>query len=370
MLVTPTVDPVARIKAVGVGGGGGNAINTMISQYNIEGVDFVSVNTDVQALHNSLAPVTVPIGETLTKGLGSGGDWVTGQKAAEESIDQLQEVLAGSDMVFITAGMGGGTGTGAAPVIGKICKEMGALTVAIVTKPFKFEGQRRMDVALEGIENLKGNVDTLITIPNQRLLEIIDKNISFLEAMRKVDEVLAQAVRSISSLVTQTGYVNVDFADVKSIMRDSGSALMGMGSASGENRAEQAAKMATTSPLLNMSMDGATGVLLDIVGGPTMSMHEIDTIAEMVQGAADPSANVIFGASLNEDMGDELQVIVLATGFDEGKQRDLEKGQDLAEPIIKSGGVNLSAGKISSTVSDDDEDMDDLDKPAFLRRNK
>jgi len=371
MLVTPTTDPIARIKAVGVGGCGGNAINTMISQYNIEGVEFIAVNTDAQALHNSLAPVTVAIGDTVTKGLGAGGDHIIGQKAAEESIDQLQEILAGSDMVFITAGMGGGTGTGATPIIGKICKEMGTLTVAVVTKPFHFEGKRKMDSALEGIERMKENVDTLIVVPNQRILDIIDKNISFFEAMKKGDDILAQAVRAISSLVTQTGYINVDFADVKAVMSDSGSAHMGIGVAAGENRAEQAAKMATSSPLLEMSINGAKGVLLNIVGGPDMSMHEIDIIAEQVQKASAPDANIIFGATVDETLTDELHVIALATGFDSSQSMTVsgkmvtkgKRGSDL------SGNITLNTTSSSDDKSDGDN-LDDLDKPAFLRRKR
>lgn len=369
MLVTPSTQPVARIKAIGVGGCGGNAINTMISQYNIEGVEFLAVNTDVQALHNSLAPVTIALGDTITKGLGAGGNWEVGEKAAEESIDQLQEALAGSDMVFITAGMGGGTGTGAAPVIGRICKELGALTVAVVTKPFRFEGKRKMDAALEGIERLKDNVDTLIVVPNQRILEIVDKNMSFLEAMRKGDEVLIQAVRAISSLVTQTGYVNVDFADVKSIMSNSGSAHMGVGAATGENRAENAANQAISSPLLEMSINGAKGVLLNVIGGSNMTMHEVDIVSEKIQNACDPDVDFIFGSTIDEEMGDELQVIALATGFDANKNTlgnaSLSQVQPNVAPKIQSASApNLD---ISSSQSSSADDLDDLDKPAFLR---
>lgn len=370
MLVTPSTQPVARIKAIGVGGCGGNAINTMISQYNIEGVDFLAVNTDVQALHNSLAPVTIALGDTITKGLGAGGNWEIGEKAAEESIDQLQEALAGSDMVFITAGMGGGTGTGAAPVIGRVCKELGALTVAVVTKPFRFEGKRKMDSALEGIERLRDNVDTLIVVPNQRILEIVDKNMSFMEAMRKGDEVLIQAVRAISSLVTQTGYINVDFADVKSIMINSGSAHMGIGSATGENRAETASNQAISSPLLEMSINGARGVLLNIIGGSDMTMHEIDVVAEKIQSACDPDVELIFGSTIDEELGDELQVIALATGFDVNKS-SLAKNNDVISSennvVQRSSTSSSPTLSVSSNSSTSNDDLDDLDKPAFLR---
>jgi len=281
MLVKPETTSVAKIKVVGVGGGGCNAVNTMISQYDIEGVEFYAINTDGQALANSLAPNKVQIGEVLTQGLGAGGAPEIGEQAAEESADVLHEHLQGTDMVFITSGMGGGTGTGAAPIIAGIAKGHGALTVAVVTKPFMFEGKRRMELALEGIDKLRDNVDTLIVIPNQRLLDLIDEEISFLDAMRRVDSVLAQGVKSISSLVTQTGYINVDFADVKSVMTDAGTAWMGMGKASGENRSVKATKEAISSPLLEVSIDGAKGVLMNVIGGKDMSMKEVEERATL-----------------------------------------------------------------------------------------
>jgi len=270
MLVTPTVDPIAKIKVIGLGGAGGNAIDTMINDYNIEGVEFMAFNTDQQALKKSKAPITMQLGNQLTRGLGVGGDHVLGAQAAEESLDDIHEYLAGADMVFLTAGMGGGTGTGSIPVVAGVSKNLGALTVAVVTRPFNFEGKKRNIVAEEGIAALRDKVDTLIVIPNQRLIDIIDTDISFMEAMKKVDNVLAEGVKSITSLVTQTGFINVDFADVKAIMANAGTALMGIGKAKGDDRAEQAARMATTSPLLNMSLEGATGVLYNVIGGLDM----------------------------------------------------------------------------------------------------
>lgn len=344
MLVTPnSVDPIAKIKVIGVGGAGGNTLNTMISDYNIEGVEFYAFNTDAQALKTSLAPVTVQVGSELTRGLGVGGDHELGAQAAEESLDEIHEHLAGADMVFITAGMGGGTGTGAAPVIAGVAKNLGALTVAVVTKPFKFEGKHREEVALEGLEQMKDKVDTLIVVPNQRLLDIIDEQISFMNAMKEVDKVLAEGVKSIASLVTKTGFINVDFADVKSIMTDAGTSLMGMGTASGDNRAESAARQATNSPLLDMSIEGATGVLFNVVGGPDLSMKEIDTAAQLIYDAVDPSANVIFGASIDEDLKDDLVITIVATGFDESKQVYTARlGTEMPRPSLIPG-KNLSS---------------------------
>jgi len=278
MLVTTNIDPVAKIKVVGIGGGGCNAINTMIADYDITGVEFMSFNTDAQALKQSKAPIQLQLGEELTKGLGVGGNHEVGAQAAEESLDQIQEFLEGADMVFITAGMGGGTGTGAAPIIAGVAKNMGALTVAVVTKPFDFEGNRRREVAEEGIAALRDKVDTLIIVPNQRLLEVADANISFIEAMKMVDSVLAEGVNSISNLISQTGYINADFNDAKSVMLNSGTALMGIGRATGENRAELAARAATTSPLLDMSIEGATGVLYNIVGSD-LTLPEISLVS-------------------------------------------------------------------------------------------
>jgi cell division protein FtsZ len=381
MLVKPSTDAIAKIKVVGIGGGGGNAVNTMISQYNIEGVEFIAVNTDNQALKNSLAPVQLQIGEELTRGLGVGGDPTLGAQAAEESIDAVHEHLAGADMVFLTCGMGGGTGTGATPVISSISKNLGALTVAVVTKPFHFEGKRRMDVALKGIEELKDNVDTLIVVPNQKLLEIIDQNISFLEAMKQVDEVLAQGVQSISGLVTQSGFINVDFADVKSVMSDSGSALMGIGEATGENRSKEAAQQAINSPLLEMSIDGATGVLINVIGGMNLSMREVDEAAQMISDVVDSSANIIFGATIDEDVDDELKITVLATGFGANKQvipttrrQPQVKKKKGTKPEQKRSKIDVdsdSEGDSKPVMPEpSDEDEDDLEVPAFLRRSQ
>lgn len=316
MLVTTNVDPVAKIKVVGVGGGGCNAINTMITDYDISGVEFMAFNTDAQALKMSQAPITLQLGEKLTNGLGVGGDSKLGSEAAEESIDQIQELLEGANMVFITAGMGGGTGTGAAPIIAGVARNTGALTVAVVTKPFEFEGAKRMELAEEGIAALKDKVDTLIVVPNQRLLEIIDPNekLSFIDAMKKVDSVLAEGVNSISNLISQTGYINADFNDAKSVMQNAGTALMGIGRASGENRAEEAARAATTSPLLDMSIEGAKGVLYNIVGAD-LTLTEISLVSELIREAVDPSANIKFGAQIDPNAGDELTITIVATGF-------------------------------------------------------
>jgi len=304
MLVKPQTTSLAKIKVVGIGGGGGNAINNMIQNYEIEGVEFIAINTDAQALNQNQAEVKLRIGEEITRGLGSGGNPTIGRKAAEESVDLIHEHLAGADMVFITAGMGGGTGTGAAPIISGISKNLGALTVAIVTKPFNFEGKKRNDTAIKGITELKDKVDTLIVVPNQKLLEIIDKNVSFLEAMKTCDDVLANAVKSIAHLITQAGLINVDFADVKSIMEDAGTALMGMGQATGDNRASEAAKAAIESPLLELSIDGATGVLFNVIGGGDLAMFEVDEAAGVISQSLDPDANIIFGATIDPDLKD------------------------------------------------------------------
>ncbi|WKZ30998.1 MAG: cell division protein FtsZ [Candidatus Dojkabacteria bacterium] len=399
MLVTPSnVNPVAKIKVVGVGGAGGNAVNTMIADYSTEGVEFYAFNTDAQVLKNSLAPQTLQLGPELTRGLGVGGDHNVGAQAAEESLDEIHEHLAGADMVFLTAGMGGGTGTGAIPVIAGVAKNLGALTVAVVTKPFKFEGKHRERVAEEGLAELKDKVDTLIIVDNQRLLEIVDENISFLEAMKEVDKVLAEGVKSISSLVTMTGFINVDFADVKAIMTNAGTSLMGMGRASGDKRAETAARQAATSPLLDMSIQGAKGVLFNIVGGTDLSMSEINTAAQMIGEAVDPDAKVIFGATIDETMKDEIVITIVATGFDEAAQHDIElealnvdsparklliqeepKSSLIDKPVQKAPQVQTpvnftevdSAAKEPSKPADDfksGSDDDDLEIPAFMRR--
>ncbi len=337
----------ASIKVIGVGGGGNNAVNRMIYA-GLKGVEFIAVNTDAQALYLAQANHKIQIGVKLTKGLGSGGNPEIGQKAAEESRDEILQALKGADMVFVTAGMGGGTGTGAAPIVAEIAKEMGALTVGVVTKPFTFEGRKRAAQAETGIENLKVKVDTLITIPNDRLLQVVDKQTSIVEAFRVADDVLRQGVQGISDLIAVPGLINLDFADVKTIMKEAGSALMGIGSASGENRATESARAAISSPLLETSIEGARGVLLNITGGTSLGLFEVNEAAEIIAQAADPEANIIFGAVIDDQMEEEVRVTVIATGFD---QRTYKKDLPKAELEIKPF-----------------SNHDDLDIPAFLRR--
>lgn len=306
----------ARIKVIGCGGSGGNAVNTMIN-FGLEGVEFIVVNTDAQALGSNQAPTKLSIGGNVTRGLGAGADPEKGRKAAMEDVTRIKESLQGADMVFITAGMGGGTGTGAAPVIAQLAREEGCLTVGVVTKPFFFEGKQRARRAEMGLAMLAEQVDTLITIPNQKLLTLGDEDLSFVDAFRKADEVLYQAIKGISDLITQNGIVNVDFADVKTVMANMGRALMGTGCAKGQGRAKLAAEMAVTSPLLDdISVEGATGVLINIVGGPDMRMREIEEAASLIQEQAHEDANIIFGATIDENMGDMIKVTVIATGFD------------------------------------------------------
>lgn len=378
MLIKPQSSSLAKIKVVGIGGGGNNALNNMINNYNIEGVEFIAVNADAAALAANQAEIKLRIGEDLTRGLGCGGDPEIGRKAAEESIDLIHENLAGADMVFITAGMGGGTGTGASPIIAGIARNLGALTIAIVTKPFTFEGVKRGKTAEVGIADLKDKVDTLIVVPNQRILEIVDRNVSFLEAMRKVDDVLGNAVRSISNLITQTGLINVDFADVKSIMTGAGTSLMGMGSASGGDRAVDAAREAIASPLLELAIDGATGVLFNVIGGKDLSMHEVDEAAQVISNAAEADANIIFGATIDPDLEDELQITVLATGFDSGRAVggassgigvDTKASVGTGAPSLDDSKRGTGDGKKKKAKKDDDDD-DWLETPAFLRRKK
>jgi cell division protein FtsZ len=299
----------------------------------VEGVEFIAVNTDAQALNLSKAEIKIQIGTKLTRGLGAGANPEVGKKAAEESKEQLEEVLNGADMIFVTAGMGGGTGTGAAPVIAQIAKELGALTVGVVTRPFSFEGKRRANQAVSGIDTLKSNVDTLITIPNDRLLEIVDKNTPMLEAFREADNILRQGVQGISDLIAKPGLINVDFADVKTIMYDKGSALMGIGIATGETRATEAAKKAISSPLLETSIDGAHGILMNITGGANLSLYEVQEAADLVTNAADEEVNVIFGSVINENLNDEIVVTVIATGFDESAPKQAAPRRE-AKPSI------------------------------------
>lgn len=310
----------ASIKVIGVGGGGTNAVNRMI-EAGLQGVEFIAINTDGQALLRSKADVRLRIGDQLTKGLGAGANPEIGRQAAEESREEIKSVLENADMVFITAGMGGGTGTGAAPIIAQMAKEAGALTVGVVTKPFNFEGKVRMAQAEEGVKALEERVDTLITIPNERLFQIVDKKTSFIEAFRFADDVLRQGVQGISDLITITGLINVDFADVKTIMNNAGSALMGIGVARGDNRAAEAAKTAVSSPLLETSIAGAKGILLNVTGSSDLGLFEINEAASIITEAADPDANIIFGAVIDDKQGDEIRITVIATGFRQKKQR-------------------------------------------------
>lgn len=310
------IDALAVIKVIGVGGGGNNAVNRMI-EHGVQGVEFIAVNTDAQALQLSDAEVKMQIGGKLTRGLGAGANPEVGKKAAEESKEQLEEALRGADMVFVTAGMGGGTGTGAAPVIAQIAKELGALTVGVVTRPFTFEGRKRSTQATGGIAAMKEAVDTLIVIPNDKLLEIVDKNTPMVEAFREADNVLRQGVQGISDLIAVPGLINLDFADVKTIMYNKGSALMGIGMSTGENRAAEAAKKAISSPLLETSIDGAKGVLMNITGGSNLSLFEVQEAADIVATASDENVNMIFGSVINDNLKDEIVVTVIATGFNE-----------------------------------------------------
>lgn len=314
------MDQLAQIKVIGVGGGGSNAVNRMIEN-GLQGVEFISVNTDAQALQLSQAETKLQLGGKLTRGLGAGANPEIGKKAAEESKEQIEEALMGADMVFITAGMGGGTGTGAAPVIAEIAKEIGALTVGVVTRPFTFEGRKRSSQAANGIISLKEKVDTLIVIPNDRLLEIVDKSTPMLEAFQEADNVLRQGVQGISDLIAVPGLINLDFADVKTIMSEKGSALMGIGIATGENRAAEAAKKAISSPLLETSVNGAQGVLMNITGGANLSLFEVHEAAEIVSEASDLEVNMIFGSVINENLQDEIVVTVIATGFEDNEDK-------------------------------------------------
>ncbi len=318
----------ALIRVVGVGGGGSNAVNRMI-RAEMMGVEFIACNTDAQALLQSDAPHKIRIGDKMTRGLGAGGDSSIGQRAAEEDTEKIADALRDSDMVFITAGLGGGTGSGAAPVVAEIAKELGALTIGVVTKPFSFEGNRRKLVAEKAADELRAKVDTLITIPNDRLKDVVQKNTSIVDAFRVVDDVLRQGVQGISDIITVPGLINLDFADVRTIMKDAGSALMGIGRASGENRAIEAARQAIASPLLEVNINGAQGILFNITGSSNLSLHEVTEAAEEIRAAADPEANIIFGTSFNERLGDEVMITVIATGFD-GNRRHEPSRRDAA----------------------------------------
>lgn len=387
-LVKPDSARIAKIKVIGVGGGGGNAISSMIETGNVNGVEFVAINTDAQVLLNNKAPTKLQIGEKLTKGLGVGGNPEVGRQAAEESVEKIKELLIDTDMVFVTAGMGGGTGTGAAPIVAQLAKESGALTIGVVTKPFAFEGTRRMVAAEDGIEKLKDATDTLIVIPNQRLMDVIDRKMTLLEAFKVVDSVLGQGVGGIADIITTAGLVNVDFADVKAIMKEAGSALLGIGTGVGENRAQMAARAAVSSPLLDLSIEGARGVLFNIAGGNDLTMFEVDEAARIISSAADTDANVIFGAVIKPDLSDQVKITVIATGFDETRSHLAQMSQTAVQrPVIQgvvsetktvpapstSYNEDTEEQNLSSEENDDSGKGEDIfgekfEIPAFLRK--
>ncbi|MDA8777099.1 cell division protein FtsZ [Pontimonas sp.] len=370
----------ALIKVVGVGGGGVNAVNRMIDR-GLRGVEFIAINTDAQALLMSDADVKLDVGRDLTRGLGAGADPEVGRRAAEDHQEEIEQALAGADMVFVTAGEGGGTGTGGAPVVARIAKSIGALTVGIVTKPFAFEGKRRMSQAEVGVQALKDEVDTLIVVPNDRLLEISDRTISMLEAFETADHVLLAGVQGITDLITTPGLINLDFADVKSVMQDAGTALMGIGSARGADRAVKAAELAVASPLLESSIEGAQGVLLSIQGGSNLGLYEINDAAKLVEEAVHPDANIIFGAVIDDSLGDEVRVTVVAAGFDESQQRSAApvpaaqpvSASDNAEPVAEESWLlpseqqpSVPAEEAPAFAAEADDDGE-LDVPEFLR---
>ena len=356
----------AQIKVVGAGGAGGNAVDRMIES-GVSGVEFIAVNTDAQTLMSSLAESRIRIGDKLTKGLGAGGKPAVGEKAAEEAYEELQDALRGADMVFIAVGMGGGTGTGSAPVIGEISRNIADLTVGVVTRPFTWEGVPRKRISEEGIRKIREHVDTLITIPNDRILEIAPKNTPITEAFRLADEVLRQAVQGISDLITQPGLINLDFNDVKAIMQNSGTAYMAIGYGSGENRASDAMRDALANPLLEMSIDGAKGILLNFTGGPDMSLHEVSQAAELISNAADPDAQIIFGSVIDEAMSSDIQITVIATGFDE---QDLRRSnaRSALEPRGPEPGERPPVVPISEDEMDEIDAEHDLEVPTFLRK--
>ena len=357
----------AIIKVIGVGGGGNNAVNRMIDS-GIKGVEFIAVNTDRQALQVSKASTRIQIGEKITRGLGAGADPNVGSQSAEESKSEIAEALRGADMVFVTAGMGGGTGTGAAPTVAACAKEMGILTIGVVTKPFTFEGKKRLAQAERGIESLKGKVDTLVVIPNDKLLQIIDRKTSIIDAFRMADDVLRQGVQGISDLIANPGLVNLDFADVKTIMLNTGMAHMGIGRASGENRAEDAAKQAIQSPLLETSIEGARGVIINITGSSSLGLQEVNTAAELVQRSVDPEANIIFGTVIDESLEDELLITVIATGFADEEPRQSFSRMGVDQIVSKAWEQKINP--IPASVESSNGNSQDLDIPSFLRKNK
>lgn len=382
-LVKPLPAQVARIKVIGVGGGGGNTINYMTTQTQIQGVDLVAINTDAQSLLVSQAKIKIQIGDKLTRGLGAGGDPQIGQQAAEESREKIKEIIEGTDMVFITGGLGGGTCSGAAPVVAEIArKEVGALTVAVVTKPFLFEGTRRMVAAENAVVQLKESVDTLIIVPNQRLLELNDKEVSFLEAFQLSDSVLSQGVQGIADLINIPGLINLDFSDIRSVMKDAGSALMGVGIGKGENRAQEAIKQAIASPLLDVSIEGARGILFNITGGPDLTIKEVETTAKFISQSVGGDANIIFGATIDEKFKDLLKITIIATGFDTVKKtlsglikapsKTLIETKKPTKDIVKIKLPEKVDKKVFSNLPknlpEGLEIENELDIPSFLRR--
>ncbi len=370
---SPETENFARIRVVGVGGGGSNAVDRMIAE-GVTGVDFIAINTDAQALLLSTAPTRVRVGEKLTRGLGSGGNAEIGQKAAEESIEDLYEVLKGSDMVFITAGMGGGTGTGAAPIVASVAKEQGALTIGVVTKPFLFEGTQRSQVSERGINELKEHVDTLIAIPNDRLLQLTDKRMSLNDSFKLADDILRQGIQGISELITVPGLINLDFADVRTVMSESGAALMAVGRGEGEDRARQAAEQAVSSRLLDVTIDGARGILFNVTGGTDMSLYEVNLAASIIRETAHPDANLIFGAVIDETLSDEMRITVIATGFDTVRpsrrqvlQRQYSQEKPKQEPVSVAAAQQATPEPELEPIKPRFEPTS-LDIPAFLRR--
>lgn len=373
MEVKPDIETFAKILVVGVGGSGGSAVSRMIDS-GLRGVEFIAVNTDAQALHHNPAKHKVHIGKSTTRGLGAGMDPTVGSKAAEESHEELEIMLKDADMVFVTCGLGGGTGSGAGPIIAHLAKDAGALTVAVVTKPFAFEGEQRRHIAEAAYNEMAEAVDTIITIPNDRLLQIIDKKTSLLDAFKTVDNVLFQGVQGISDLITVPGLINVDFADVKSVMANAGSALMGIGKATGENRAVDAAKAAVDSPLLELSIDGAKGILFTITGGPNLGMYEVNEAARVITESADPGAKIIFGANVDEALGDEVKVTVVATGFGQGTKAAKKIQAVRPSPFGKKSedatptGSSFRSKNIMDEAPVDNSEDDDLEVPAFIRK--
>jgi cell division protein FtsZ len=381
----PEQEGSALIRVVGVGGGGSNAVNRMIEE-NIAGVDFIAINTDQQALMGSRARQRVAIGERTTRGLGSGGNPEIGGKSAQESEEELHAVLQGSDMVFVTAGMGGGTGTGATPIVAKVARDVGALTIGVVTRPFTFEGAQRSRIAEAGIEELKEYVDTLIVIPNDRLLEAADKRVSLMDSFRLADDVLRQGIQGISELITVPGLINLDFADVKTIMSLGGAALMAVGTGKGDDRAREAAEQALSSHLLDVTIDGARGILFNVTGGPDLSLYEINQAASIIRETAHPDVNLIFGAVIDENMGEEIRITVIATGFEHGMPlvrplsrpvtqpapQEVPSRRPVREPVSVDAAAKRSTSETreSSSTVQPDYRINDLDIPAFLRKRR